>query len=1748
MGLAEYKGEVLQGSSNLLQWESDVLTYLTRYKAAHRVLKGIEKEPYRRAPDPGQERDEIVHPKDECAGDAPPAVQATSFTPRRELTPHEATAWEKWAEKELLCRSTILSSIPRDIREAVAHRWCSTDILAEVRSLFEIDVNMRKVLNVKELQALHLAIRSTDSMNAYRTQFQILKNEATRLESKLPDWQLKDFFMEGLPQDLRADIQREIRSRPDIKTDELVKVFQRFTEEEQIASRQRAVAAIAFQRHTEFYVKSPDYQTSKGKGDQGGWRKNDFAKNTKHGRNDEDGQSFDGENSVPDPQRPSRNRPWCTNCKTMGHTVDRCRRQSKPPKAGKKGEKVDQQNTQHRAAMCTCEAAVEYEDAPIDEDTQEIDDDLGQDVNYHAAWAAIAIETESCSDDDLGSDGTEVIDADDDDNFNLHTAWASIAIESEDVDDDGLDQEVNWHAAWSATTAHLEEISDDELDSVSTAIPNVNTLDDANSHTACASIAVQSEVADDDEDDDLSTELIVPFTHLVMSAISTAYNHFFIDSASTTHLSNNREALSRVKPCGRMTLLMAGPADMSTKLKGVVRLQHGEEFGNVYYMPQARSNLLSLDRLIDAGWDVNFKDNYMLSPTGVRIELIHEHRLWRVALPIEQTTEYAAAVEHVDDPLLQWHRRLGHVSKKTLVDLSKANAIPIPHDVAKASTFKTDDCVHCITASASKAPDAGIGAPRGSIENGLHIHADLTGLIMTSADGKRYGLVGKIDVLNHRFFHGLKTKSAAEVAALLDQEMNRAERVANLKFTAATTDGGGEFKGETEAMFKRRGVIQYVTTTDSSHLNGVAESVVRVLKRRAMAVLSASGLGASYWTYAMHYAAVSFNKTTLADIKKADGTSQTAWEIITGRRPNLSAMLAFGTLVVANIPKIQQSKQWFTEKGRLARVLTQDYAVHGFRVRYEDDFTVDNIPSVTVAPKYLQAEQPRQRYPEDPSVPRVWNEQPIQPSIPLSNWTGRRPAQPLIAQSPTVTPGAVATSSIPTMSGGAAGTTSIRHDLQLPGRSNNELRLRSTTPEQHPRQASGVDNRAEASVTSHGQLGTQMESGTTTKTTDTADTTAEKSTTTPTSATVTTVETGVTTAASSGPNAQRSNVDATTVSSTDNQQQPSTSTNTEQQEAPTKELPAPRRSTRERKPSAKKVANDAQMAAHVVGKHASSRRQTKTRQHSCSKFIMRKLLKCKPRAHRPDSLAAFAMCAYAMSADDEDPKTYREAMKAHDADKWRAAMEAELDALSTMGTWMPAKLPPGRKLIGTRWLYKRKRNAAGWVVKHKGRVIAQGWSQRPGFDFEKSFAPTARIASVRLVLIVAATRGMIVEQGDVSNAFLNSKIDRDIYVRAPEGYKLPPGFDCLQLLKALYGTRQAGHQWWQTVKTAFEEIGLKPCASDWCVYTMGTGDEFTLVLVYVDDLIVASKSQKMIDSIFEKLGQKWKLTRSGSIDHLLGIKVTRKQGAFHLSQPAYIDVVAKRFPEFPTTTGKYAPLPPGAIPASDLEHKETDEPVSQQRYQELAGCLQWIAGATRPDIAFAASMLARYCHAPTMALWNRGLRVVAYLLHTKDKELVLGGQYSPLVAHSDADWGGCEATGRSTSGYITMFCGSPVTWSSRRQPTVATSTMVAEYVAMFEAAKDVTWLREYLSGLGFPQTDATPLYCDNQPATQLADNPFKHTATKHLSLKYHYVREQAQAKAIKIVLVKGQDQVADGLTKALPGPAHARAVQAYRLA
>lgn len=496
----------------------------------------------------------------------------------------------------------------------------------------------------------------------------------------------------------------------------------------------------------------------------------------------------------------------------------------------------------------------------------------------------------------------------------------------------------------------------------------------------------------------------------------------------------------------------------------------------------------------------------------------------------------------------------------------------------------------------------------------------------------------------------------------------------------------------------------------------------------------------------------------------------------------------------------------------------------------------------------------------------------------------------------------------------------------------------------------------------------------------------------------------------------------------------------------------------------------------------------------------------------------------------EDATTYEEVMKSNYKVEWMKAMKHEMKSIKAHDTWTLCKLPKGKKAIQCRWLFKVKRNADNSINRFKARLCAKGFTQRYGIDYVETFAPVVKMSTLRCAFAVAAERELEIKQIDIETAFLNGVMEEEIYMNQPDGFQEQGKDIVCRLKKGLYGTKQAARQWNEKINSSLQDMGLTQSDADPCLYTKILEAEYTLLIVYVDDIVIFSNNMEKMNQVIEQLKNEYGVTEFGEPRYCLGIEIhrNRESKTIQLTQHGYILKTAERF-GLKDSKSMLIPADPNQVLM-----KSNIENTSVYPYRQLIGSLMYAMTGTRPDIANALGEVAKYCDNYTKEHWAAAKRILKYLKSTSSLGIkYCGDSRKNLQGYADANWATDVDTRRSTTGYVFTLNTGAVSWKSRRQPTVAASTTEAEYMALFDATREAIWLRRLLKDMKMLKNKVITIYQDNQGCIALAKNPVSQQRTKHIDIKFHFVREQVKMKTIELTYMKTDEMLADGLTKNL---------------
>ena len=422
-----------------------------------------------------------------------------------------------------------------------------------------------------------------------------------------------------------------------------------------------------------------------------------------------------------------------------------------------------------------------------------------------------------------------------------------------------------------------------------------------------------------------------------------------------------------------------------------------------------------------------------------------------------------------------------------------------------------------------------------------------------------------------------------------------------------------------------------------------------------------------------------------------------------------------------------------------------------------------------------------------------------------------------------------------------------------------------------------------------------------------------------------------------------------------------------------------------------------------------------------------------------------------------------------------------------------------------------KRNSDGSLDHFKARLVAQGYTQTDGIDYEEVFAPVAKYSTILSLLTLANAYDLEVHQLDVNTAFLNVSLEHDIYMSQPEGLIDPnrPNYVC-KLNKSIYGPKQSARCWNSTLDEFLTLSGYRRSAADECNYIKqikNSNDKisFVILAVYVDDMLPVSNDIDFLNAEKKSLCDRFEMTDQGEVHCILG--------RFTVSWGCPLNRQAKPYYVYQSAEFCQGHLKCFKMENNAKFHKlsDKDEPFDTQTYQQAIGCLTYLATVTCPDISVTVSALSKYISCPHKSHWTGVKRITRYLKGTIDfglKFSCVSDENPQVIGYSDADWAGDLDTCRSTSGYVYQIGQSAVSWCSKRQTTVAKSTTEAEYVALNQATQEAVWLRHLLADLGYSMNSPTTVFEDNQGAIELSKNAKFQNRTKHIDVAYHFVREK----------------------------------------
>ena len=499
---------------------------------------------------------------------------------------------------------------------------------------------------------------------------------------------------------------------------------------------------------------------------------------------------------------------------------------------------------------------------------------------------------------------------------------------------------------------------------------------------------------------------------------------------------------------------------------------------------------------------------------------------------------------------------------------------------------------------------------------------------------------------------------------------------------------------------------------------------------------------------------------------------------------------------------------------------------------------------------------------------------------------------------------------------------------------------------------------------------------------------------------------------------------------------------------------------------------------------------------------------------------------FLVGASNEEPECFEEAKGCLE---WEAAMGDEIEALRRNDTWELVPKPKTCKPVTCKWVYRLKKKPDGTIDRYKARLVARGFSQSYGLDYEETFSPVAKMVTVRSIFSLASFKSWKIWQLDVKNAFLYGELDREVLMEQPPGFvsKEFPHHVCL-LKKALYGLKQAPRAWYGKVAQYFIFCGFTVADSDSSLFVKTESKGHLLVLLYVDDMLITGENEAEISRLRNDLSIRFEMKNLGEIGCFLGLEVKKTCQGFFISQKSYAKNLLERF-GMGESNGIATPMEPYL----KLNKEEGELLKDERRFRQLVGSLIYLT-TTRPEIAFPVSIISQFMQSPRTPHLDAAKRILRYVKYSLDYGLLYKRSSDFMLrGYTDADWAGDTNDRRSTSSYCFSTGSAMISWCSKKQSTVALSSTEAEYMAATIATQECIWLKRLIGDIYCEVDYAVPIECDNESAIRLASNPIFHGRTKHIEIHHHFVREKVLNQEVELKGVHTSNQVADIFTKAL---------------
>lgn len=517
---------------------------------------------------------------------------------------------------------------------------------------------------------------------------------------------------------------------------------------------------------------------------------------------------------------------------------------------------------------------------------------------------------------------------------------------------------------------------------------------------------------------------------------------------------------------------------------------------------------------------------------------------------------------------------------------------------------------------------------------------------------------------------------------------------------------------------------------------------------------------------------------------------------------------------------------------------------------------------------------------------------------------------------------------------------------------------------------------------------------------------------------------------------------------------------------------------------------------------------------------------------RPDYYGVANMCVEEQVPGEEI--SLQEAMDGPEKDQWQQAMKEELKSFNDNDTWELVDRPKNGTVVKNKWVFKKKFNSEG-EERYRARLVAKGFTQKKGIDFNETFSPVLRYSTLRLLFALSVNLNLNMNHLDVPTAFLNGFLTESVYMEIPDNSDF---VDCknkvLKLKRAIYGLKQSARAWYTRVEECLLKLEYQKSKYEPCLFIKCNNNVKVYIALFVDDFFIFYNCQNTYEHLKRELVMKFKIKDLGQIKQCLGMHVNVMKDCITVDQKQFVNSILKRF----NMTDCSVVETPMEVNLK-LEKEISNDCLSKYPYQQLIGSLMYLSVLTRPDISYSVSFLSQYNNCYNENHWKHLKRLLKYLQKTKSYGLVYKKDGHSLHGFVDSDWASCSLDRRSYTGFCFIMSGCVISFESKKQKTVALSSTEAEYMALSEACKEAIYLKNVIFEiLKLNKSMSICLYSDNQSSMKLAVNPLFHKRTKHIDVRHHFVRDCVAKTDVKIEYISTSDMPADIFTKSLNSSKH----------